>query len=263
MNYNQNIERITLSEIIIDDYQRDLNSSRVQRIAENFDPNKVGVLVVSRRGKNSYAVIDGQHRLCAMRKLGIAETNCIVVDEMSYKQEADFFRKQTINTQPLGAYDLYRAGIASGDEHFLNIQAVLDKNGYKTGIKSDYQTITAVNALSRVVWIFGADALDMALQYITAAWRGDPTALRREMLAGMAEFAHRFGSLVTPEMFGRKVGNLLPSDLFYEYRRRCEGRINAHSAFKPLLRRLFCVILCEYYNKGIGSQSKKRLRMED
>lgn len=55
MNYQQTIERIALSEIIIDDYQRDLNNARVERIAGNFDPNKVGVLVVSRRGPACYS----------------------------------------------------------------------------------------------------------------------------------------------------------------------------------------------------------------
>ena len=263
MNYQQTIERIALSEIIIDDYQRDLNNARVERIAGNFDPNKVGVLVVSRRGPACYAVIDGQHRLCAMRKLGISSANCIIIEDMTYEQEADFFRKQAVNTSPLEAHALYNAGIAAGDEHYLGIRAVLDKNGYKTGSCSEPRTITAVNALSRIMWIFGAGTLDLALQYITAAWRGDPTALRREMIAGIAEFAMRFGKQITPEMFVRRFGNWLPSDIFYEYRRRSEGRINAQSAFNPHLRHLFCVILCERFNKGIGSKSKMRLRVED
>jgi hypothetical protein len=263
MNYQQTICRIDLTDIIIDNYQRNLNNARVQRIAANFDPNKVGVLVVSRRGTNSYAVIDGQHRLCAMRKMGIPSANCIIIEDLTYEQEADFFRKQAVNSQPLSSLALYNAGIAAGDEHYLGIQAALAKNKYKTGNISESRTITAVNALSRVMWIFGADVLDLTLQYISAAWRGDPTALRREMLAGIAEFAKRFGSQVTPEMFARRFGNWLPADIFYEFRRRAEGRLNAQNAFNPYFRRLLCVILSERFNKGIGGTSKMRLRVED
>lgn len=263
MQLKQRIECIALADITIDDYQRELNNPRTQRIAENFDVNKVGVLTLSRHGDGTYSIMDGQHRLCAMRKLGITHANCVVVDNMTYEQEAKFFREQAKNTQIPNALADYRAGLAEKNAHYLHIQCILDRNGYKVGNKIEPNTITAVNALTRIMTVFGPEALDLSLQYITVAWRGDPTALRREMLVGMTEFALRFGSIVTPEMFSRRLRNWLPSDLFYEYRLRSEGRINAQSAFKPMFRRLFCSILCEQYNRGMGSKSKSRLKLED
>lgn len=263
MNTYQNLCRIPLSEIIIEDYQRGLNKARVERIAASFDANKAGVLVVSRRDDHLYAVIDGQHRLCAMRKIGLPAANCIVMQNLTYEQEADFFRKQTLDTQSLRALDFYRAGIAAGDEHYLSIQAVLDRNDYVAGDRLQPRVISAIGALSRIMEIFGAEVLDITLKYITAAWRGDPTALRREMLAGLAEFAARYGNRVTPDMFARKFGSWLPSDVFYEYRRRSDGRITPQSAFKPMFRRLFCLILLERYNKGFNGMSRNRLKLED
>ncbi|MHB1155021.1 MAG: DUF6551 family protein [Eubacteriales bacterium] len=263
MHINQNIKRICLSDITIYDYQRDLNNSRTQRIADNFDANKVGVLTLSRRSDGTYAVMDGQHRLCAMRKLGITEVNCVVINDLTYEQEAKFFREQAKNTQIPNALADYRAGLAEANIHYLNIQSILDKNGYKVGSKTEPKIVTAVNTLSRIMSVFGSDALDLSLQYITTAWHGDPTALRREMLVGMAEFALRYGNVVTPDLFNRRLGNWLPSDIFYEYRRRSDGHINKQSAFKPMFRRLFCIILCERYNKGLGNNSKIRLIPED
>ncbi len=263
MNFKQNIEYIDLADITIDDYQRELNNPRTQRIANDFDANKAGVLTVSRRDNGTYAVMDGQHRLCAMRKLGITKAHCIVVDKLTYEQEAKFFREQAKNTEVPNAMADYRAGLAEGNVHYLSIQAVLDKNGYKVGSKSDYKTITAVSALSRIISVFGADVFDLSLQYITSAWRGDPIALRREMLVGISEFVQRFGNVIELDIFVKRLGNILPSDIFYEYRRRSEGRINARSAFNPMFRKLFCTILCDLYNKGMGNTSKKRLRMED
>ena len=45
MKHMQSIERIPLSEICIEPYQRVLNNARVKRIADNFDPARVGVLL--------------------------------------------------------------------------------------------------------------------------------------------------------------------------------------------------------------------------
>ena len=262
MKHMQSIERIPLSEICIEPYQRVLNNARVKRIADNFDPARVGVLLLSKRGPHSYAIVDGQHRLCAMRQIGVSDAVCIVVVGMSYEDEANYFRIQTRDANPLNAYSLYKAGVEAKDEHFLRIEAILLKNEYTVGLNAEPMVITAVNTLSRVMTMQGEAALDLALQSIRDAWHGDSTALRREMLAGVAEFARRYATRFTAETFRQRLGNLLPADLFFEYRSRCEGRVNTNSAFKPIYLQIFCSMLRDYYNKGLGSTSKLRLKEE-
>ena len=262
MKHMQSIERIPLSEICIEPYQRVLNNARVKRIADNFDPARVGVLLLSKRGPHSYAIVDGQHRLCAMRQIGVSDAVCIVVVGMSYEDEANYFRIQTRDANPLNAYSLYKAGVQAKDEHFLRIEAILLKNEYTVGLSAEPMVITAVNTLSRVMTMQGEAALDLALQSIRDAWHGDSTALRREMLAGVAEFARRYATRFTAETFRQRLGNLLPADLFFEYRSRCEGRVNTNSAFKPIYLQIFCSMLRDYYNKGLGSTSKLRLKEE-
>lgn len=262
MKHMQSIERIPLSEICIEPYQRVLNNARVKRIADNFDPARVGVLLLSKRGPHCYAIVDGQHRLCAMRQIGVPDAVCIVVVGMSYEDEANYFRIQTRDANPLNAYSLYKAGVQAKDEHFLRIEAILLKNEYTVGLSAEPMVITAVNTLSRVMTMQGEAALDLALQSIRDAWHGDSTALRREMLAGVAEFARRYATRFTAETFRQRLGNLLPADLFFEYRSRCEGRVNTNSAFKPIYLQIFCSMLRDYYNKGLGSTSKLRLKEE-
>ena len=262
MKHMQSIERIPLNEICIEPYQRVLNNARVKRIADNFDPARVGVLLLSKRGPHSYAIVDGQHRLCAMRQIGVSDAVCIVVVGMSYEDEANYFRIQTRDANPLNAYSLYKAGVEAKDEHFLRIEAILLKNEYTVGLNAEPMVITAVNTLSRVMTMQGEAALDLALQSIRDAWHGDSTALRREMLAGVAEFARRYATRFTAETFRQRLGNLLPADLFFEYRSRCEGRVNTNSAFKPIYLQIFCSMLRDYYNKGLGSTSKLRLKEE-
>ena len=263
MRYMQSIERVPLNEISIETYQRVLNNARVKRIADNFDPARVGVLLLSKRGPHIYAIVDGQHRLCAMRQIGVQDAVCIVVVGMTYEDEANYFRIQSRDSNPLNAYSLYKAGVEAKDEHFLRIEAILEKNQYTVGLKAEPMVITAVNTLSRVMTVQGERALDLALQCIRLAWHGDSTALRREMLAGISEFARRYESKLTAALFNKRFGTLLPADLFFEYRARSEGRVNAHNAFKPIYLQIFCGMLRDYYNKGLGSTSKLRLKTED
>jgi hypothetical protein len=262
MRFQQSIELIALDDIIILPYQRGLNNAKVQRIAADFDGARLGVLVVSKHGPHEYAIIDGQHRLHALRQLGIQNAICVVVLGMTYEDEATYFRNQSVNTNPLNAFALYTAGVEAGDEHCLRIAGILTKNNYDVGTKSEPMVITAVNALSMIMRIHGEAALDLTLQYISAAWHGDPIALRREMLAGVAQFAYRFGEKVPVEQFVKRLGSHSPADLFFEYRSRAEGRINANSAFNPLYMNLLCAILRDHYNKGLNGNSRMRLSTE-
>ena len=145
METTQRIERLPVDRILIDAYQRTLNNRRVERIAHNFNHAKLGVPVVSRREDGSFAAIDGQHRLSAMRKLGITTVNCIVLEGLTREQEADYFRRQNEDVATISTYDLYRAGLYAGDPHYLRIEGVLTKYGYKVGVVTAPMTINAIN----------------------------------------------------------------------------------------------------------------------
>ncbi|MDY5220460.1 MAG: DUF6551 family protein, partial [Eubacteriales bacterium] len=71
----QQIQLIPLACIVTEEYQRVMNMRNVAGIVKHFDPAKLGVLVVSHRKDGTYAVLDGQHRLTALRKLGYTATN--------------------------------------------------------------------------------------------------------------------------------------------------------------------------------------------
>ena len=91
MKYMQSIERVPLNEICIEPYQRILNNARVKRIADNFDPARVGVLLLSKRGEHRYAIVDGQHRLCAMRQIGLQEAVCIICGRHVLRRRSGLF----------------------------------------------------------------------------------------------------------------------------------------------------------------------------
>ena len=96
----QRIECVPLERIVTEQYQRILNMKNVAGIVKNFDPAKLGVLVVSHRADGTYAVLDGQHRLAALRRLGYDAANCIVLEGMTIRQEADYFAGRTRTSSP-------------------------------------------------------------------------------------------------------------------------------------------------------------------
>lgn len=66
----QTFEILPLDRLFLETYQRTLNPQKVKRIVREFDPSKLGVLMISERPDGRYAVIDGQHRMTALREMG-------------------------------------------------------------------------------------------------------------------------------------------------------------------------------------------------
>ena len=73
----QQIVSVPLDRIVTEEYQRVLNMKNVNGIVRDFDPARLGVLVVNHRADGTYAILDGQHRLAALRRMGYAAANCI------------------------------------------------------------------------------------------------------------------------------------------------------------------------------------------
>lgn len=259
---DQRIEELELDKITTGGYQRPLNERRVEKIAAQFDPAKLGLLLVSQREHGRYAILDGQHRLAALRAQGYGRGMAIVLSGLSVDEEANYFRRQNENVTRLNALDLYNAGLMAGDHRYLEIERILTSHGFKVGKEGTPMQVAAVATLAHIVTQFGFQTLDTVFAYIRAAWPTDRTAVRREMLAGFTEFALRYGGKVKPEQFGARMRDKLPSDLFHEHRRRCAGDAHARSAFKPSVRYVLCGVLVEAYNKGLGSQSRQRLMLK-
>lgn len=130
VNVNQHIEMIPTDRIIAGAYQRELTASRVAKIVGKFDPAKLGVLLVNQRGNGSYAILDGQHRLAALRIVGVPEVRCIALKGLSPEEEVDYFRFQNENTRALTAYDLFNAGVCAKDVHFVTLNYLLKLYGF-------------------------------------------------------------------------------------------------------------------------------------
>jgi hypothetical protein len=256
-NVKQRIEHIALSEIAPAAYQRSTNQKQIKNIIANFDSAKLGMPIVSARGGKFY-LLDGLHRISAMRKLNFTQATFIVLDGLTYEQEAEYFRSQNDNSRPLTKYNLFKAGLEAKNEMCCRIVEIANKNGFTIGTSSKkFNVISAIYAVETVTKIYGYDVLDKTLSLIRETWDGQKSATFREFIVGVAEFISRFGKVEFAEKMKRKNLALIWQD-FLASSLHTERKTN-----NPAMRRAFCYVLVNHYNSGIPARSKQRLQMEN
>ena len=79
---------------------------------------------------------------------------------------------------------------------------------------------------------------------------------RREFLVGTAEFVHRYGAA----QFAERMRFRNIAEIWQDY--LAESSHSNRTSSDPAMRRAFCRVLVRHYNKGLSSNSKKRLVME-
>ena len=248
----QRIECVPLERIVTEQYQRILNMKNVAGI----------VLVVSHREDGTYAVLDGQHRLTALRRLGYDAANCIVLEGMTIQQEADYFRRQNENKQSLRINDTFNASLWAEDAESLRIKELMDKYGFRHGKSGQPMCICAIGALQRILRRFGDRTLELTLACIAATWPHDSTILRCEMLAGLGEFWRRYGEKLTVAQFEARMRKHLPMEMYQEARRRTQGKTTPATAFNKTIRFTMCAVYVSAYNKQLRTNSPNRLELE-
>jgi hypothetical protein len=252
----QTIKTLPVGELLTGGYQRPTNTAQVDKIVAGFDEAKLGMLVVSERD-GKHHLLDGAHRTAALRKIGYTHAKCIVLTGLTYQDEAEYFRTQNQNSRPLTKYNLFKAGLESRDEMCVKIDEITRANGFEVGMSTRYfNNISAIFALTTRCSVYGYETLNDMLVLLRATWEGINNVTRREFLVGTAEFVHRFGKADFAERMKFKSIAEIWQDYLAE-----TSRSNRSSA-DPSMRRAFCRVLVRHYNKGLASNSKKRLIME-
>lgn len=248
----QQFSFIPLMKIEPSNYQRTTNHSQVKNIVKYFDEAKLGTLTVSLRDEKYY-IIDGAHRLSALRALNYSHALCEILMGLTIEDEANYFRRQGQDKRPLKPLDLFKAGIIAEDEKCLRINEIVKSNNFQIGFshKNIYQ-IGAINALFSIVDEYGFEVLDDTLCLIAYTWAGIAKATHGVCLLGVAEFVSRFGAAD----FDKRLKDSFHV-IWYEYR-ECARE----SGYSSKACKIFCRILVDHYNKGLGNKSKKRLRWE-
>lgn len=188
---------LPVAQLFIDDaYQRtiDLSGRRnIRRMIEKFRWHLFDPVVVSPRGRNRYAVIDGQHRAVAAKLHGgIAKVPCWVL-KCSAEEEAESFAVINGMITRVTTQALFKARIAAGDRDARAAARAAKEAGVTllaypvaaAAIKTG--ETCAVGTVEECVKKYGGDVVTPALRLIVETGGGNRGLLRAQMIEALCD----------------------------------------------------------------------------
>jgi hypothetical protein len=204
-------EVIAVDDLFVDEsYQRPLTTFAA-RIEKKFDPALVGTLVVSRRADGRHAVVDGQTRAEAIRRLGgtiAAGVPCLVYYGLSRADEARLFARLQLERRGIASAHRFRAAVVAGDPEACAIERIANRVGYDIGAGSN-GCISAVAALEKA-YRRSPETLERVLSILRRAW-GAAVMPNGEVIRGLAYYLAR--NTVDDERMAARLATVTPGEL--------------------------------------------------
>jgi hypothetical protein len=176
-------------------YQRKLNAKWVDQLAKSFDPFLLDDLLVNRGPDGRYAVMDGQHRLLAIRAMGWGDQRvpCKVYDNLPESLQAKRFNVQQVR-RSLTPQEKFRAALVEGDPIAVSIERSVAASGYRLNLDDGELSggqIVGVSALRRVATSSRPGDLDVVLGILRDGFGGD-VGPRHSVIEGVSMFNGKF-----------------------------------------------------------------------
>jgi Family of unknown function (DUF6551) len=165
---------------------------KVERLKRNWNPDAVGMIVVSQRNAVTKVVLDGQHRYLAYAQLtdNQGEMLAQVFTGLSLEQEAQLFLDTNYGNQPT-LLDKFRVRVVAKDDVAVAVNRMVRSYGWDIGNNTGDGNISAVGALERIYKIGEAlelepHLLQSTLMVLTHAWGQERGAVQAVILEGIA-----------------------------------------------------------------------------
>lgn len=226
-------------------YQRETDNARINTIVKHFDKNKVRPIILSYRN-GRYYVIDGQHTLSVLRMLYGEDVmvTAVVVEGLTYKQEAEYYTKQYENSKKLTVRDTFKSRLEY-DNKAQAIKNVCENAGFTVSISSNKAQgkgiIVAVKHLEKMYDELGRGDTYNTLCLIRDTWNGDKHSVEGNMLSGMTLFYKKYKDILDKNAFISRLGAVSPKEIMRNAKMRVMSSRQAMYAYE----------IYYIYNKGI------------
>ena len=190
---------VKISDLTIDyTYQRQPIMKKVNKIAKSFYPDILGVIICSMREDGSIAVIDGSHRVHALRMKGLNDStvNALVYFSLTIQEEAKIFAMLNQEHTKPNTTDIFKAGIVSGDEETIAISKILNSLGLIIGVGPGDNKVRAISTIRRVYRNAGEKVLRDTLYTIKSAYGDSSSTMRDVLISAVAIVYNRYGAKV-------------------------------------------------------------------
>lgn len=178
--------------------QRDLNKNKVKALYSDFDPDQLGVPVLSfRQGK--YNILDGQHRIQAL-KMYLGEgwedqkVYAEVYKNLTEADEAEIFLRRN-NALQVTAFDKFRIGVNANRPEEVKILKIVESVGLTVSKQKIEGAVSCVGALQTVYRRSGGDrTLARTLKIAYGAF-GD-SGLQAVVIGGLGHLVLRYSAII-------------------------------------------------------------------
>lgn len=200
-------------------YQRPVDQKEVDRLIREWDERLLEPVIVSFRDGKFY-VVDGQHRISAMRKMNGGKgimINCKVYSGLTYEQEAAFCYKLDKAKKRLSLSQATNALSESGeDAEITEIRQLTENCGFVWALgKSRGKTgeIVSTRALVNAYRLLGGAAFVRMMNLLWDTWEGDPRSLTAAILSGMALFVKTYETEINDKTFVSRLSQADPDEI--------------------------------------------------
>lgn len=200
-------------------YQRPVRQAHVNRLIRKWDPKYLTPIEVSYRD-GKYNIVNGQHRLAAMRKMNGGEdlvARCLVYTGMTYEQEAAMYYLLDKTSGHLKLANAIKALLESGtDPEIIDIRQRIERAGFTwaldkpTGVAYEIKPVRAVISAYQKL---GGPGFSRMLGLMAGTWHGTQTSLKSDMISGMTLFLKTHENELTDHEFIRRLSETDPAEI--------------------------------------------------
>lgn len=255
------LEWVPILDVQVDDsYQRTLSRYQVNRIKREFDPDLLGVLLISERPDGERFVLDGQHRIAALLEMGHEHERvpAMVYHHLSVETEAKIFALANRNRLYLAPPYAFRARLLAGDKDAHAIVNAVAAHGYhlnywknipgqEKGMSRPEGMITCIGEVESMYRDYSdPEMLNKVLKICAGAWGGEVVGLGANVLRGLAIMFYNFETTMDQERLLEILTKTTPIRLVNEAR-------DLASAGSPMA---VTQILIKKYNYHLGHKGR-------
>lgn len=206
---NPAMQTVRLSELKVDPrVNRPLDQAWVDALVSTWTPAALGVPIVSKNGDGRYVILDGQHRVEALREMHAddARVKVLVYEDLSLGEEAQLFVDFN-HTRGVKAFVKFERLVTAGDTDACFILSILNEQGLhlSRGIESN-----AVNCVVTLQALLHYDRTGLLLKRVLTvpigAWGSDSHGFSGDVLAGIARLFRRFPAASTKRLIQKLAG---------------------------------------------------------
>lgn len=250
-------------------YQRPISTFHVNRIVRKFDPYILGVLLVSERDDGTRYILDGQHRLEAIRMMGHGEAlvPAMIYRNLSPEREAQMFADLNRLRLYIPPQYAFRARLMAGDKEAIKLKQIVERYGFHlnfwkplpgeehTGMYRNEGQISAIGEIEKIRSSYADPMLlDKTLAVLRDAWGSETVGITASLLRGVAGFIHYWEEQMDRDRLITILDRYTPQRLMAEGRDR--GQFMGGKTPAGVTK-----FLWEQYNTQLGK--KRRLPERD